>query len=389
MARSFFDHLECGYCGERMDKEQLVGLCPCGRPLLARYRLEEAAAGWSREDLRGREPNLWRYQEMLPDAGEHRVSLGEGMTPLLEAPRLGASLGMEHLLLKEESMNPTGSFKARGMAVAVSMAAARGATRLALPSAGNAGSAAAAYAARAGLEVDLFLPDSTPTPFRLEAEASGARVHLLAGSIADCGRMLASRTEQRQWFDLSTLKEPYRLEGKKTMGYELAEQLDWQLPDVVVYPTGGGTGLIGMWKAFAEMEALGWVRRPFPRMVVVQAEGCAPMVRAFEAGAEFAEPWENPQTEAAGLRVPGGVGDFLILRTLRESEGTALAVSDADMRRGIRTLARAEGMVTCPEGGATVAAVRRLLETGFLEPHQRVVLFLTGTGLKYLESLVV
>ncbi len=389
MARSFFDHLECSRCGERMDKEQLAGLCPCGRPLLARYRLEEAAAAWSRDDLQGREPNLWRYQEMLPDAGEHRVSLGEGMTPLLEAPRLGASLGMEHLLLKEESMNPTGSFKARGMAVAVSMAAARGATRLALPSAGNAGSAAAAYAARAGLEVDLFLPDSTPAPFRLEAEASGARVHLLEGSIADCGRMLASRTEQRQWFDLSTLKEPYRLEGKKTMGYELAEQLDWQLPDVVVYPTGGGTGLIGMWKAFAEMEALGWVRRPFPRMVVVQAEGCAPMVRAFEAGAEFAEPWENPQTEASGLRVPGGVGDFLILRTLRESEGTALAVSDADMRRGIRTLARSEGMVTCPEGGATVAAVRRLLETGFLEPHQRVVLFLTGTGLKYLESLVV
>ena len=388
MARSFFDHLECSRCGERMDKEQLAGLCPCGRPLLARYRLEEAAAAWSRDDLQGREPNLWRYQEMLPDAGEHRVSLGEGMTPLLEAPRLGASLGMEHLLLKEESMNPTGSFKARGMAVAVSMAAARGATRLALPSAGNAGSAAAAYAARAGLEVDLFLPDSTPAPFRLEAEASGARVHLLEGSIADCGRNLASRTEQRQWFDLSTLKEPYRLEGKKTMGYELAEQLDWQLPDVVIYPTGGGTGLIGMWKAFAEMEALGWVRRPFPRMVVVQAEGCAPMVRAFEAGAETAEPWENPQTEASGLRVPGGVGDFLILRTLRESEGTALAVSDADMRRGIRTLARSEGMVTCPEGGATVAAVRRLLETGFIEPQQRVVLFLTGTGLKYLESLV-
>jgi threonine synthase len=388
VSRSYFDHLECGMCGERVDAERLAGLCPCGRPLLARYRLEEAAVGWKRDDLVGREPTLWRYQEMLPDAGERRVSLGEGMTPLLPAPRLGETLGLKTLLLKEESMNPTGSFKARGMAVAVSMAAARGATRLALPSAGNAGSAAAAYAARAGLEVDLFLPDSTPTPFRLEAESSGARVHLLEGSIADCGRMLAHRTEQRQWFDLSTLKEPYRLEGKKTMGYELAEQLDWELPDVVVYPTGGGTGLIGMWKAFAEMEALGWVRRPFPRMVVVQAEGCAPMVRAFQAGSETAEPWQDPRTEASGLRVPGGVGDFLILRTVGESQGTALAVSDADMRRGIRTLARTEGMVTCPEGGATVAALRQLLDSGFLEPEQRVVLFLTGTGLKYLESLV-
>ncbi len=389
MSVNYFDHLECSRCSERLDGRSLVGLCACGAPLLARYRLEEARESFDRDELVGREPNLWRYQEMLPDPGEHRICLGEGLTPVHTAPRLGQTMGMEQLYLKDESFNPTGSFKDRGMAVAVSMAAALGAKRLALPSAGNAGSSAAAYGARAGLEVDLFLPESTPTPFRLEAESSGARVHMVEGSIGDCGKMLRARTEQRQWFDLSTLKEPYRLEGKKTMGYELAEQFGWELPDVIIYPTGGGTGLIGMWKAFAEMEALGWIRRPFPKMVVVQAEGCAPMVRAFEAGAATAEPWEDPRTEASGLRVPSGVGDFLILEAVRESGGTALAVSDAAMRRGIRAVARTEGIVTCPEGGATVAAADLLMKSGFLESHERVVLFLTGTGLKYLESLVV
>jgi len=384
---NFFAGLECPGCGAWLDGQSLVGICACGSPLLARYRLEEAATALPREALAAREPTLWRYHELLPDPGAHRICLGEGFTPLLPAVTLGDELGLSRLYLKDEALNPTGSFKARGMAVAVSMAKALGATRLALPSAGNAGSAAAAYGARAGLAVDLFLPESTPVPFRLEAEVTGARVHLIPGSIADCGAALRKRTAGFGWFDLSTLREPYRLEGKKTMGYEIAEQLGWQLPDVVVYPTGGGTGLIGMWKAFAEMEALGWITAARPRMVSVQAEGCAPIVRAFERGEETAAPWEDPRTEASGLRVPSAIGDFLILRAIRESGGTAVAVSDAEMRAGIRRLGRTEGCVTAPEGGATVAAVQRLLASGWIRPDDRVVLFLTGTGLKYLESL--
>jgi threonine synthase len=384
---SFFDHLECSRCGERRDGRSLAGTCGCGKPLLARYRLDEARRALPRAALAGREPTLWRYRELLPDPGPHRVSLGEGFTPLLPAPRLGAKAGVPGLLVKDESLNPTGSFKARGMATAVSMAKALGARALALPSAGNAGSAAAAYGARAGLPVDLFLPEDTPEPFLREAAALGAAVHPVAGSISACAAELRRRNADGRWFDLSTLKEPYRLEGKKTMGYELAEQLGWDLPDVVVYPTGGGTGLVGMWKAFAELRALGWTEARPPRMVSVQAAGCAPIVRAFERGAEEAEPWAEPRTEAAGLRVPAALGDFLILRAIRESGGTALAVSDEEMRDGIRAVGRAVGIATCPEGGATFAALRRLRAAGKVGRDERVVLFLTGTGLKYPASL--
>ena len=373
-------------CGERYEAGALIGLCGCGRPLLARYRLDEARASMDRSAMVGRVPSLWRYREVLPDPGDDLSTLEEGLTPLLPAPRLGATLGMSRLLLKDESVNPTGSFKARGMTTAVSMAKALGATTLSLPSAGNAGSAAAAYGARAGLPVELFLPEDTPAPFLLEAAALGARIHKVDGNIADCGAAMREQAEEG-WFDLSTLKEPYRLEGKKTMGYELAEQLEGELPDAIVYPTGGGTGLIGMWKAFAEMKELGWASEPFPRMISVQAEGCAPMVRAFEAGEETATPWEDPRTEASGLRVPGGVGDFLILRAIRESGGTAVAVSDADMRVGVADLGRHEGICAAPEAGATLAALRRLRDSGAIGADDRVVLFLTGTGLKYPDSL--
>ena len=384
---SFLDHLECGRCGERYDARRLIGLCRCGKPLLARYLLDDARAAFPREMLAGREPTLWRYRELLPDPGEHRVSLGEGFTPLLPAPRLGREVGIPGLLLKDESLNPTGSFKARGRATAVSMARALGAERLALPSAGNAGSAAAAYAARAGLPVELFLPQDTPEPFRLEAAALGARIHLVAGSIADCGAELKRRNAEGRWWDLSTLKEPYRLEGKKTLGFELAEQLGWRLPDVVVYPTGGGTGLVGMWKAFAEMEALGWIDGARPRMVSVQAAGCAPIVRALEQGADEAETRHGDVLDDMRTRVPAAVGDFLILRALRESQGTAVAVTDEEMRAAIREIGRMEGIATAPEGGATLAATRRLRDTGWIGAGDRVVLFLTGTGLKYPGSM--
>jgi threonine synthase len=350
--------------------------------------MDEVGAAVAPADLAAREPTLWRYRELLPDPGEDRVCLGEGFTPLLPAPRLGEEIGVPGLLLKDESLNPTGSFKARGMATAVSMAKALGARVLALPSAGNAGSAAAAYGSRAGLTVELFLPEDTPEPFRLEAAALGANIHQVPGSIADCGAELKRRNADGAWWDLSTLKEPYRLEGKKTMGLELAEQLGWELPEVIVYPTGGGTGLIGMWKAFEEMEQLGWIDSRRPRMVSVQASGCAPIVRALERGDEVAEVWKDPRTEAAGLRVPGAVGDFLILRAIRDSGGTAVAVSDETMRREIHAIGRAEGIATAPEGGATLAAARQLREAGWIGASDRVVLFLTGTGLKYPESMV-
>jgi len=351
--------------------------------LLARYRLDEAARTLTPEALRRRPNDLWRFAEVLPGSDEP-LRLGEGGTPLLPAEFLGRSLGLPALWIKDESLNPTGSFKARGMATAITMARRLGVRRLALPSAGNAGGAAAAYAALAGLAVDLFLPVETPQPFRLEAAAYGAVVHLLAGDIADCGLRVREGQEKEGWFDLSTLREPYRLEGKKTMGYELAEQFGFTLPDVVVYPTGGGTGLIGMWKAFEELEQLGLLPAgQRPRMVVVQAEGCAPMVRAFESGAETAERWENPRTYASGLRVPSAIGDHLILQCLRESSGIAVAVRDEEMAAGQLEMARGEGIFPAPEGGATVAAARRLLDRGWLRGDERVVLFNTGSGLKY------
>lgn len=381
---TFLTHLECALCGKTYDADRLWQACPdCGRPLLARYDLE-AARRLGRERLIGPEPSLWRYRALLPlrDDGPI-VTLGEGYTPLLPARRLGAELGMPHLYIKEESLNPTASFKARGLAVAVSRALELGVREMVIPSAGNAAGAAAAYAARAGLRLHVFMPRDVPAPFLAECRALGAEITLVDGLITDCGREARKLAQKHGWFDLSTLKEPYRLEGKKTMGYELAEQMGWQLPDVIIYPTGGGTGLVGMWKAFEEMAWLGWIGERRPRMVTVQSAGCAPIVRAFHAGEEFAAPWENAQTVAAGLRVPSAVGDFLILRALRASGGTAVAVPDEALLEGQKWLGRTEGIFACPEGGATLAALKALLDEGWIDAGERVVLFNTGSGLKY------
>lgn len=383
---SYFDHLECSACFATYAPTALMNLCPCGAPLLARYRLEEAAAALHREQLVGQ--TLWRYHAMLPvQSPESIVSLGEGMTPLLRAERLGKRLGLRHLYIKDESLNPTGSFKARGLALAIARAAELGVKRVAIPSAGNAGGATAAYAARAGLEAYVFMPRDVPRAFIVECQVNGAHVELVDGLITDAGRHVAAGREAHGWFDLSTLKEPYRIEGKKTMGYELAEQCGWELPQVIIYPTGGGTGLIGMWKSFDEMEALGWIDSHRPRMVTVQAAGCAPIVRAFESGAARAEPWPNAATIAAGLRVPSAVGDALMLRALRDSAGTAVAVSEEEILWGVRAMGQSEGLFVCPEGGAALAGLRRLVEQGWIDREERVVLFNTGSGLKYLDVL--
>ncbi len=382
LVRSTLEWLECTRCRTAFDRGKVHTLCErCGGVLFARYRLDEAGRSLTRESLAGREPDMWRYREVLPWSREP-VSLGEGMTPLHPARFLGESLGLDFLYIKDEALNPTGSFKARGMSAAVTMARDLGIRRLVLPSAGNAGGAAAAYGALAGLAVDLYLPAETPDPFRQEAAALGAAVHLVDGDISDCAARILQ--EEEDWFDLSTLKEPYRVEGKKTMGYELAEQFLWDLPDVVLYPTGGGTGLIGMWKAFEELEALGLIetgRRP--RMVVVQAERCAPIVRAFHEGKTKAETWPDPATYAEGLRVPAAVGDYLILHTLRKSGGTAVAVPDREIAASQLEIARGEGIFPAPEGGATLAALKRLAADRWVQPNERVVLFNTGTGLKY------
>jgi len=376
--------LECSKCRGAYDYHDLHEVCvKCGGVLLARYRLDEAARNMTRERIADRRLDLWRYAEVLPGSGDP-VSLGEGLTPLHQARFLGQALGLERLFIKDESLCPTGSFKARGMATAVTMARDLGARQLALPSAGNAGGAAAAYAALAGLSVELFLPADTPEPFRLEAVVYGASVHLIDGDIADCGARVRDEKGDRGWFDLSTLREPYRLEGKKTMGYELAEQFGWTLPDVVIYPTGGGTGLVGMWKAFDEMEQMGLIAGgQRPRMVSVQASGCAPIVKAFEDGTDGAERWENPRTYASGLRVPAAIGDSLILTAIRASGGTAIAVTDQEMAAGQLEMARGEGIFPAPEGGATLAALKRLVESEEIESAETVVLFNTGSGLKY------
>ncbi len=388
---AYFTHLECASrCGAGpFDPRERHFLCPsCSLPLLARYDLT-AARAWPRESLVGRVPTMWRYREMLPLLpGDEPVTLGEGFTPLLHARRLGASLGLSRLFIKDESLNPTTSFKARGQSAAITRAKALGATTIALPTAGNAGNAAAAYAAAAGLACQVFMPRDAKQPFIDECRLYGATVTLVDGLITDAGRAAAEAGRGLGWYDVSTLKEPYRVQGKKTMGYELAEQFQWTLPDWIIYPTGGGTGLVGMWKAFAEMEAIGWIapgRRP--KMVSVQATGCAPIVRAFEAGTEKAAPWENAHTSADGLRVPRAIGDFLILDAVRESGGTAVAVDDSEMVRDMLEIGRYEGVSAAPEGGAALAAVRALVNGGRIGAGDTVVLFNTGGALKYLDVL--
>ena len=385
MFTAMLTHLECTRCGGQYPSERLQGLSQCcHKPLYPRYDLK--SLDFRVEMLVGREPTLWRYAEVLPVRDRaYRIDLGEGFTPLIRTPRLAAELGVEELWVKDEGQNPTGSFKARGLAMAVARAVELGSREIALPSAGNAGSAAAAYAAAAGIAAHIVVPDDTPRVIVEEMRALGADVRLIRGLITDAAAVVAEGVKQHGWFDLSTLKEPYRVEGKKTMGYELFEQMG-RLPDVIVYPTGGGTGLVGMWKAFAEMEELGWIGPERPRMISVQAIGCAPIVRAWERNEDAAEPWVNAHTYASGLRVPRAVGDFLILAGIRESSGAAIAVSDEQMEEAVRLVGRTTGIFAAPEGGATAAAVPLLIERGLLDPTEEIVLFNTGSGLKYVTA---
>jgi threonine synthase len=382
----FLKRLECSACGLHHEWSQLQNVClSCQKPLFAIVDLAAASRTLTRKGLATREKSLWRYREVLPLAGDvEPVSLGEGGTPLLRASGSCRTDNID-LWIKDESLNPTQSFKARGMSVAVSMAKHLGATKLAAPSAGNAGGALAAYAARAGLEAHIFMPRDTPRANIIECRELGAHVTLIDGLITDCGAEIARRKAKEGWFDMSTLKEPYRVEGKKTLGYELAEQCAWQLPDAILYPTGGGTGLIGMWKAFDEMEALGWIGGKRPRMFAVQATGCAPIVRAFEAGKKIAEEFPDAHTVAAGLRVPKAIGDFLILNILRQSNGGAIAVDDKEMIRSAREVGSTQGLFVCPEGGACFAAFKLLRHAGKIAPGEHVVIFNTGSGIKYLE----
>jgi len=381
--------LECSACGASYAAGHLYNLCiECGKPLLVHYDLARASRSLTRDGLASRRADMWRYREVMPvESDANIVSLGEGWTPLLNAPRLGDSLGMASLYIKDESLNPTQSFKARGMSVAVSMALELGVKKLAAPSAGNAGGALAAYAARAGIEAYIFMPRDTPVANVIECRMTGAQVTLIDGLITDCGAEIAKRKDAEGWFDVSTLKEPYRVEGKKTLGYELAEQLGWRLPDVIVYPTGGGTGLVGMWKAFDEMETMGWIGSDRPRMVSVQAEGCAPIVRAFESGATHAEEFRDAATVASGLRVPKAIGDFLILDALRKSGGTAIAVSDEELLAAVGEIGSLEGLFVAPEGAACVPALRKLIQRGDVSRDEEVVVFNTGAGIKYIEAM--
>lgn len=382
-------HLECALCGLRHEAHTLQNLCvECGKPLLVRYDLSFASQTMTPANLAERESSLWRYREVLPvEDWNNVVSFGEGWTPLLSAHRLASTLPLEiDLFIKDEGQNPTQSFKARGMTAAISMAKELGVTKVAVPSAGNAAGAMAAYAARAGMEAHIFMPADTPKANVIECRETGAFVTLVDGLITDCGKIVGERKAAEGWFDVSTLKEPYRVEGKKTMGYELAEQFNWELPDVILYPTGGGTGLVGMWKAFDEMEQMGWIGAERPRMVSVQSETCAPIVRAFRAGERFADEFENAATVASGLRVPKAIGDFLILDALRASNGTAVAVSDAELVAAVAEIGAAEGIFAAPEGAACLPALRKLMADGFINKGDSVVIFNTGSGIKYLEA---
>jgi threonine synthase len=380
-------HLECSLCRLRFEAGGIHNLCQCGGALLVRYDLDSVRRTWNRDSLSSEVPTLWRYLPVLPVRNrESIVSLGEGMTPLISTKRLGKSLGARQLWVKDEGLNPTGSFKARGLSAAISMAQELGIEKIAIPSAGNAASAAAAYAAAAGIEAHIFMPVDVPQSNFIECTTLGARVTLVQGLISDCARIVAERKEREGWFDMSTLKEPYRVEGKKTMGYEIAEQFGWDLPDAILYPTGGGVGLIGMWKAFDEIEQLGWIGSKRPKMIAVQAEGCQPVVRAFERGDSHAEFWQGASTVASGLRVPKPLGDVLILDAVRASGGTAIAVADAETLNAGVELASLEGIFAAPEGAACVAALRKLLAARFLSPSERIVIYNTGSGLKYLEA---
>ncbi len=381
---NFVTHLECSYTGKHYPANELIGLSEAGKPLLVKYDLDALGNAVSKQDLQSRLPEFWRYREFLPVRhSANVVRLGEVMTPILPAKKLQLEYGAGEILIKDEGRLPTGSFKARGLALAVAMAKELGVRRMAMPTNGNAGAALAAYCSAADIETYVFCPEDTPRVNIEEIAFQGAKTFLANGFINDCGRIVGEGKQAMQWFDTSTLKEPYRIEGKKTMGLELAEQLGWQVPDVILYPTGGGTGLIGMWKAFAELEAIGWIGSKRPRMVAVQAEGCAPIVKAFEAGTRHAEPWQNAHTIASGIRVPAAVGDFLILDAVRASGGFATAVSDVEISAAHQECAQREGILLCPEGAATLAALKQELRRGRISRYEQVLLFNCATGLKY------
>lgn len=380
--------LYCSKCNKRYDIDNVMTLCSCGGPIMVDYDYRQAAQMIDKDNSTERPWSMWRYREILPVRDDANIiSLGEGGTPLLPSAAIGAELGLKHLYFKDESVNPTGSFKARGLGMAVSRAKELGIGRVIIPTAGNAGSAVAAYAARAGIDCKVVMPKDVPAPFLVDCVYHGAQIELVDGSIKDCGERVAELVRDEGWFSMATLKEPYRIEGKKTMGYELAEHFDHNLPDVVIYPTGGGTGLIGMWKAFDEMERMEWIDSRRPRMVAVQSDGCAPIPRAYEQGRDRAEEWQNPHTLAAGLRVPSAVGDFLMLRAIRESGGLALAVSDEEIIRDTFEIASKEGIFTAPEGGAVLSCLKQMLAKGDVSSNDRIVLFITGSGYKYLDVL--
>ncbi|MGQ0569268.1 MAG: threonine synthase [Armatimonadota bacterium] len=391
MPFSFLTHLECTACFHTFEADQLLGVCPqCGKVLYPRYDLHSVRRALSREALRDRRPDMWRYHEVLPVRDLANVlTLGEGMTPMFEAPRLAQRYSLKSVLLKDEGQNPTGTFKARGLCAAASRARELGVKVVSMPTAGNAGAALAAYAARGGMVAYIVMPQDTPAINKAECVAYGAHTYSIDGLITDAGRVLRELAPERGWFDLSTLKEPYRVEGKKTMGYEIAEGLGWTLPDVIIYPAGGGTGLVGIWKAVAEMAELGWIDARRPRMVAVQAAGCAPIVRAYEQGEDHAAPVENAHTIAPGLRVPVAIGDYLMLRAIRESGGTALAVTDEELLAAMRDLAATEGVFAAPEAAATLAALPKLVDSGAIRPGEQVLLLLTGTGMKYFDQVPV
>jgi len=386
---NYLHHLECTSCGATYTPGTLHTVCStCGKVLYPRYDLDRAKSEMTRDTISGRVPSMWRYHELMPVVDPANiVTLGEGMTPLLPIPRVAKRLGLRRVYVKDEGLNPTGSFKARGLSAAVSKAKELGAAAAALPSAGNAAAAAAAYCARAEMDCYIVMPVDAPDACKAECDVYGSHTYLIRGLINDAGKIIREGSQQRGWFDMSTLKEPYRVEGKKTLGYELAEQLGWTLPDVIVYPTGGGTGIVGMWKAFAEMQALGWIGARRPRMVIVQAAGCAPMIRAHKAGQNHADAWENAQTIAAGLRVPLAIGDYLILQAVRDSGGDAYAVTDEQIVADMRELAQADGLFACPEGAATYSALKAMVWEKKIAPDERVVLFNTGAGLKYVDQL--